>query len=61
MKKYIEKEIQIPTLPNFLRIGKSGIEDESVVLPLSDFTEDELQEIGMEWTKQLIAKSKVGK
>jgi hypothetical protein len=46
-------EIKIPSIPNFIRVGKNN-----EVYPIKDFTETELREIGEEWTRQLIEKGK---
>ena len=53
MFKQTQIEIDIPSLPNFIK-SKDG----KSVIPIAEFTEKELQEIGKEWTKQLITKSK---
>ncbi len=45
MKKEIE--ISLPSIPNFLKVGE-------VVLDISDFSDDELQQIGKEWTEKMI-------
>ena len=53
MQKQISIEIDLPSLPNFIKAkdGKS-------VIPIREFTEEELLKIGEEWTKALIKKSK---
>lgn len=58
MEKIIKKKIKIPTIPSFIRVGEEGNSDESIILSIQDFTEEELQKIGEEWTKKLIEKSK---
>ena len=50
MKK--ELQIEIPETPNFLRVkGMSA-----GMLPIRDFTVEELEKIGKEWTQNLIKK-----
>lgn len=51
MRKAID--VQLPTLPNFIRVGLG----EGVMLPVSHFSEKELKALGAEWTKALIKKS----
>ncbi len=43
-----------PSIPNFITFENAP----NVVFPISDFSEEELQEIGDKWTKELIKKSK---
>lgn len=49
MEKKIK--IQIPDTPNFIRTDYK-------ILPITDFTVDELKEIGKEWTENLIRKAR---
>lgn len=53
MIKTIEVTIEIPETPNFIRYG------DRKTLPVSDFTEKELREIGRQWTGGLVKKSKI--
>ena len=48
----MKTEIKTPTTPNFLtvEIGKK----ETVTVPIADFTEEELQEVGKRWTADLV-------
>lgn len=52
----MKTEIQTPTTPNFIqvRIGK----DQSTTVPISDFSEEELREIGKKWTEDLVASAR---
>lgn len=52
MIKQIKVIIEVPDTPNFLRYG------DRKVLPISDFTEAELREIGKQWTENLVKKAK---
>jgi hypothetical protein len=45
------KQVQIPLTPNFIRVGGE-------MLPISEFTADELDAIGREWTKKLIQRAR---
>jgi hypothetical protein len=49
MKKSIDINIEIPSVPNFLRS-----KDQHSVISIKDFTKKELEVIGAEWTKALI-------
>lgn len=53
MKRQIEVEIEPPMLPNFLRNVVSGRE-KAILIPIQDLTDEELQIIGEEFTKNLI-------
>lgn len=44
-------KVAIPMTPNFIRVGDNFIS-------IKEFDENELIEIGREWTKELIKKSK---
>ena len=46
--------IQLPTVPTFIRVGVF----DSLLLSLSDFTEEELRLIADKWGDALIRKSK---
>lgn len=48
MKKSLEVEIEIPVTPNFIRYGQRKN------LPIHEFTEEELREIGAQWTENLV-------
>lgn len=52
IKKILEIEIEIPMVPNFIRYG------ERKTLPVSHFSDEELKEIGIAWTAELIKKAK---
>jgi len=49
----MEKKITVhcPLVPNFIKTDYE-------MISIADFTEDELREIGKEWTEELIKKSK---
>lgn len=49
----MRNEIQTPTTPNFIKVRLGSKEE--VTLPISDFTDEELGQIGDRWTKDLIA------
>jgi len=55
MKKIIKKELEIVPLltPNFILVG-----DEKEPVPISEFSEEELRELCMEFTENLIKKSR---
>ena len=57
MKKQLKKEvdIEIPSLPNFIRTSDQHFRS---VISISEFSEEELQKIGEEWTCALIKKAK---
>lgn len=42
--------VEIPETPNFIRVGNNPY-------PIKDFTIEELEDIGREWTKKLIEKA----
>lgn len=46
-----EMEIQLPTLPNFIRTPGAD-----VGIPLADLTEDQVREIGRAWAEALVQK-----
>jgi len=48
MKKILEVQIEIPLTPNFIRY------DQRKIIPIWQFTEEELREIGKEWTEALV-------
>lgn len=52
----MQTEIVVPSTPNFLqvRIGSKEV----VTVPIKDFSEDELRDIGKKWTEELVAKSR---
>lgn len=43
--------IEIPLTPNFIKVRET-------YYPIQDFTEDELEDVGELWTKELIKKAK---
>lgn len=49
----MKTEIKTPSTPHHLtvEIGKK----ETVTVPIGDFTEEELREVGKKWTEDLIA------
>lgn len=47
----IEQEVEIPMTPNFIKVGDTH-------KPITDFTDDQLREIGKEWTEALVKKSR---
>jgi len=47
-----ELEVLLPTLPNFVRTA-----NKNAVMPLQDLTEQQIREIGSEWTAALIRKA----
>ena len=49
-------EIQTPSTPNFIKVRVGSKEE--VTLPISDFTDEELREVGRKWTKELIISAK---
>ena len=51
MIKQIQITVEVPDTPNYLRYG------DRKVLPISDFTEAELREIGKQWTTNLVKKA----
>lgn len=53
----MKTEVVNPSVPNFIsvRIGNSK---EVVAVPVKDFSEEELREIGKRWTEDLVAKSR---
>ena len=50
MEKTITVKIKIPEIPNYISADEG-------LLPIEDFTTGELNEIGKEWTKELIEKA----
>lgn len=48
MKKEIK--VEIPSTPNFIKVGE-------VVVSIEDFTDEELKELGKEWTEDLLKKA----
>lgn len=53
MKKQVEIQIEPPTTPNFLRNVVKG-RGKALLIPIQDLTDEELGEIGKEWTTLLI-------
>jgi hypothetical protein len=52
MKKILEVKIEVPLTPSYLRYG------DRKTLHISEFSEEELKQIGKEWTAELIRRSK---
>ena len=52
MQKNIEMEL--PSLPNFIRAKETMKGQERSVIDVADFSDEELREIGKEWTEALI-------
>ena len=50
MKKEIQ--IEIPSVPNFIKVAGELVSE--VVVDISDFTDEELKEMGNEWTENLL-------
>ena len=57
MKRKIEVEIEPPTIPNFLRNKVYGRE-KAILIPIQDLTDDELKQIGQEFTENIIKSAK---
>lgn len=47
-----ERTLLLPTLPNFLRT------EDGYVVPIESLTEDQLREIGQQWTDALMGKAR---
>lgn len=47
----IKLKAHIPHTPNFIKVGENMIE-------LADFSDEDLRQIGKEWTELLIAKAR---
>jgi hypothetical protein len=47
-------EVHIPLVPNFIMMG-----EQRHPTSISKFTEDELKEVGEEWTRKLIERARV--
>jgi hypothetical protein len=56
MKKSIEMEL--PSLPNFIRSKEETKDSGSAVVDIASFTDEELKAIGIEWTQALIEKAR---
>lgn len=46
--------VQIPKVPNFIRVGYG----ERMMISVAEFSEEELRAIGHEWTEALIKRAK---
>lgn len=57
MQKKIEVTIEAPETPLFLRNLVKG-RDKAILIPIQDLTDEELAEIGKEWTARLIKKAR---
>jgi len=53
MKKQFEVKIIIPEVPKHIKYEGQGRR----IIPISEFTKEELEQIGIEWTVNLIKKS----
>ncbi len=53
MKKHVEVQIETPMIPNFLRNTVKGRE-KAILVPIADFSEAELREIGAKFTEALV-------
>lgn len=53
MKRKIEVEIEAPEPPNFLRNVVAG-RGKAILIPIQDLTDEELQQLGEEFTKEMI-------
>lgn len=47
-----ELEIILPSLPNFVRTA-----NKDVVMPIGDLSNEQIRELGSEWTEQLVQKA----
>ncbi len=56
MKKQISVDIESPDPPNFLRNLVKGRE-KAILIPIQDLTDEELEQLGKEWTENLIKKA----
>lgn len=50
-----EQKICLPSLPNFIR------DETEKAISIADFTEEQLREIGKQWTEALVRKAKTKK
>ena len=53
----MEVEIKLPSLPNFFSVfpsAKSGQAEKPASIQVSEFTEEQLREIGGYWTQALV-------
>jgi len=57
-KLFKGQEIHIPDTPNFIRIGERGFNVN--LIPIANFTEDEILAIGKAWTENLLKKQRKG-
>ena len=48
----MKKELTIPSIPNFIRTA------DGEPVPIEDLTDDQLREIGRQWTDSLLVKSR---
>lgn len=46
-------KVRIPDVPNFLLVG-----DEKTAVSIGKFTDEELKQVGIEWTEKLIDNAK---
>lgn len=51
MRKTLEYEMEVPKVPNFILYKKNG---ELTPISVGEFSDEELEQIGNEWTKNLI-------
>lgn len=52
MKITKEAEVRIPLVPNFIFVGEDNV-------PIKEFTEEQLRELGQEWVEELVKRSKL--
>ena len=53
----MKTEVVNPSVPNFIQV-RVGNKKEVVTVPVQDFSEEELREIGKRWTEDLVAKGR---
>lgn len=53
-----EVKIEIPAVPNFIRVSVGGeVERGREMVNIEEFSKEELEEIGKQWTYNLIAQA----
>lgn len=48
----IEVDVELPSLPNFVKVGGNSID-------IADVSEETLRQIGAEWTEALVANARL--
>ena len=48
----IQIDVEIPSIPSFIKVGNDS-------RSIKDFSEEELRQIGIEWTDKLVERSKI--